>query len=364
MTIRIPIARPSIGPEEVEAVRRVMESGNLAQGEAVAAFEREFAAFCHVKHAVAVNNGTAALHAALLAAGIGPGDEVIVPSFTFIATATSVSMCGAVPRCVDVDDRTFNLDPEAVEKAITPATRAVVGVHLFGQLCDVAAISGLCGEHDLTFIEDAAQAHGATFTGLPAGSFGDMGCFSFYATKNMTTGEGGMVTTGSDELAAALRLLVNHGQSRKYLHTRLGYNYRMTDVEAAMGLVQLRRLPDLNGARVEHARYLDGHLRREGILTPRRVAGFSHVYHQYVVQVMPEFPLTRDRLAAYLGEKGIGSAVHYPMPIHRQPLYDGVTPGTPCPVSERLSGTVLSLPVHPGVSGEDLAFIAETVNGA
>ncbi|MDD1657708.1 MAG: DegT/DnrJ/EryC1/StrS aminotransferase family protein, partial [Methanomicrobiales archaeon] len=183
--MRIPIARPSIGPEEMEAVRRVMESGNVAQGEAVAAFEREFAEFARVKHAVAVNNGTAALHAALLAAGIGPGDEVIVPSFTFIATATSVSMCGAVPRCVDVDDRSFNLDPEAVEKAITPATRAVVGVHLFGQLCDVAAISGLCEEHDLAFIEDAAQAHGATFTGLPAGSFGDMGCFSFYATKNM-----------------------------------------------------------------------------------------------------------------------------------------------------------------------------------
>ena len=363
MTIRIPIARPSIGPEEMEAVRRVMESGNVAQGEAVAAFEREFAEFARVKHAVAVNNGTAALHAALLAAGIGPGDEVIVPSFTFIATATSVSMCGAVPRCVDVDDRSFNLDPEAVEKAITPATRAVVGVHLFGQLCDVAAISGLCEEHNLAFIEDAAQAHGATFTGLPAGSFGDMGCFSSYATKNMTTGEGGMVTTGSDDLATALRLLVNHGQSRKYLHTRLGYNYRMTDIAAAMGRVQLGRLPAMNGARVEHARYLDSHLRREGILTPRRVAGFSHVYHQYVVQVMPEFPLTRDRLAAYLGEKGIGTAVHYPMPIHRQPLYDGVPPGGPCPVSERLAGTVLSLPVHPGVSGEDLAFIAETVNG-
>ncbi|MDD1659818.1 MAG: DegT/DnrJ/EryC1/StrS aminotransferase family protein [Methanomicrobiales archaeon] len=363
MTIRIPIARPCIGPEEVEAVRRVMESGNLAQGEAVAAFEREFAAFSRVKHAVAVNNGTAALHAALLAAGIGPGDEVIAPSFTFIATATSVSMCGAVPRCVDVDDRSFNLDPEAVERAVTPATRAVVGVHLFGQLCDVAALSGICEDHDLAFIEDAAQAHGATFRGLPAGSFGEMGCFSFYATKNMTTGEGGMVTTDSDDLAATLRLLVNHGQSRKYLHTRLGYNYRMTDMAAAMGLVQLRRLPALNAARGEHARYLDGHLRREGILTPRRKAGFSHVYHQYVIQVMPEFPLARDRLAAYLGEKGIGTAVHYPMPIHLQPLYGGIPPGGPCPVSERLAGTVLSLPVHPGVSGEDLAFIAETVNG-
>ena len=363
MTIRIPIARPLIGPEEAEAVQRVMESGNLAQGEAVAAFEREFAAFCKVKHAVAVNNGTAALHAALLAAGIGPGDEVIVPTFTFIATATSVSMCGAVPRCVDVEDQTFNLDPEAVERAVTPKTRAVVGVHLFGHLCDVAAISGICGEHDLAFIEDACQAHGATWTGLPAGSFGDMGCFSFYATKNMTTGEGGMVTTDSDDLAAALRLLVNHGQSRKYLHTRLGYNYRMTDVAGAMGLVQLRKLPAMNAARVEHARYLDGHLRREGILIPQRKAGFSHVYHQYVVQVTPEFPMSRDRLATRLGEKGIGTAVHYPMPIHRQPLYESVSPGGSCPVSERLAGSVLSLPVHPAVGTEDLAFIAETVNG-
>jgi perosamine synthetase len=363
VTLRIPIARPCIGPEEIEAVRRVMESGSLAQGEAVASFEREFAAFCRVKHAVAVNSGTAALHATLLAAGIGPGDEVIIPSFSFIATASSVSMCGAVPRCVDVDGRSFTLDPEAVERAVSPATRAVVGVHLFGQLCDVAALSGICEVHHLTFIEDAAQAHGATFAGVPAGSFGAMGCFSFYATKNMTTGEGGMVTTDSDDMAATLRLLINHGQSRKYLHTRLGYNYRMTDVAAAMGLVQLRNLPAMNAARVEHARYLDGHLRRDGILTPRRKAGFSHVYHQYVVQVMPEFPLTRDGLLAYLGEKGIGTAVHYPMPIHRQPLYAGVAAGGPCPVSERLAETVLSLPVHPQVTGEDLAFIAETVNG-
>jgi len=364
VTIRIPIARPRIGTEETEAVRRVMESGNLAQGAAVAAFEREFAAFCQVKHAIAVNNGTAALHAALLAAGVGPGDEVIVPSFTFIATATSVSMCGAIPRCVDVEERTFNLDPEAVERAVTPKTRAVVGVHLFGQLCDVAAISGICDEHDLAFIEDACQAHGATFTGLPAGSFGDAGCFSFYATKNMTTGEGGMVTTDSDDLAAAVRLLINHGQSRKYLHTRLGYNYRMTDVAGAMGLVQLRKLPAMNEARVKNARYLDGHLRHDGILIPRRKAGFSHVYHQYVVQVTREFPRTRDSLAMYLGEKGIGTAVHYPMPIHRQPLYGEIAPGGPCPVSERLGGTVLSLPVHPEVSEEDIAFVAETVNGA
>ena len=268
MTIRIPVSRPTLGREEAEAVARVMETGMIAQGERVAEFERSFASYCGVKHAIATSNGTTALHAALLAAGIGAGDEVIVPSFTFIASATSVSMCGASPVFADVDDRTFTLEASSVEALVTPRTKAVVGVHLFGQPFDIPALSALCREHDLFLIEDAAQAHGSTHRGKMVGSFGYLGCFSFYATKNMTTGEGGMVTTDDPELADRVRLLINHGQKEKYLHTTLGYNYRMTDMAAAIGLVQLKRLDGMNARRAANAKYLDGNLRPLALLPP------------------------------------------------------------------------------------------------
>jgi perosamine synthetase len=360
--MQIPVARPVIGPDEVAAVSDVLMSGMLAQGEKVAEFEQKFAAYCGTAHAVAVNNGTAALHAALLAAGIGPGDEVIVPAFSFIATATAVSMCGAKPVFADVDEQIFNIRPEQVSEHITPKTKAVIGVHLFGQPFDVDPILEICEAHAIPLIEDAAQAHGALYHGVKAGNLGKLACFSFYATKNMITGEGGMVTTNDKPSADRLRLIINHGQSEKYLHRMLGYNYRMTDIAAAIGIVQLKKLDKFNMRRRKNAEYYAANLAAKGLVKPKVADGVQHVYHQYVIRLTDEFPLSRTAFMEYIKAKGIGSAVHYPIPIHRQPLYAPVAEPDPCPVATRLSGTVLSLPVHPSLDTKDLAYVCETVN--
>ena len=231
----IPIAKPMTGDKEIEAVTEVLRSGMLAQGKNVARFEEDFAGYCGVAEAVAVNNGTAALHATLLALGIQAGDEVIVPDFTFFATASSVCMCGARPVFADVDGKTFNVNPASVQENIGPKTRAVIGVHLFGQPFEVRPVRELCEDAKIPLIEDAAQAHGAAYQKKKAGGLGDVACFSFYPTKNMTAGDGGMVTTDDRDLAAKIRVIINHGQSGKYLHTCLGYNYRMTDIAGALG---------------------------------------------------------------------------------------------------------------------------------
>lgn len=358
----IPVARPVIGQDEISAVTAVLESGMLASGDRVLEFERKFADYCGTTHAVAISNGTAALHAALLAADIGPGDEVIVPSFSFFATASAVSMCGARPVFADVDESTFTISPSQVEERVTPKTKAVVGVHLFGQPFDVTAVQDTCEKHNLKLIEDAAQAHGALFNGEKTGGVGHMGCFSFYATKNMTTGEGGMVTTSEKAYAERLRLIINHGQTEKYLHARLGYNYRMTDMAAALGIVQLKKLEKFNMRRRKNAEYYNAHLSVKGLVTPAVVPGTQHVYHQYVVRLTEEFPVTRDEFIRHLATKGIGSAVHYPTPIHRQPLYLAAHDPDPCPVSTRLASSVLSLPVHPLLDAKELAYICETIN--
>ncbi len=359
--MEVPVARPAIGQEEIEAVTRVMESGMLASGAVVTEFEERFAEYCGTGHAVAVNSGTAALHVALFAAGVGPGDEVIVPSFSFIATATCVSMSGAVPVFADVDGRTFNIDPDTVADLITPRTAAVIGVHLFGQPFDAGALQEICEEHGLLLIEDAAQAHGAEYRGRKTGSIGDLGCFSFYPTKNMTTGEGGMITTDDASAAEKIRRIINHGRSGQYLHTTFGYNYRMTNIGAAIGLAQLGKLDAFNETRIRNAHYLDGHLAGTGLVTPFRAEGVKHVYHQYVVRVTDEFPLARPALMDYLEEHGIGSAVHYPLPIHRQPIYQAAAGDAVCPVSTLLSGEVLSLPVHPSLTRRDLEYLCTTV---
>jgi len=358
----IPVARPAVGQDEISAVTAVLESGMLASGERVVEFEKKFADFCGSTYAVAINNGTAALHAALLAADIGHGDEVIVPAFTFVATASAVAMCGAKPVFADVDERTFNLLPQQVEERVTQKTRAVIGVHLFGQPFDVQAVQECCESHHLTFIEDAAQAHGAVYKGQKVGSFGHFGCFSFYATKNMITGEGGMVTTSEKAYNERLRLLINHGQSEKYLHTSLGYNYRLTDMGAALGIVQLKKLEKFNLRRRKNAEYYHANLSVKGLVTPTTAAGVSHVYHQYVVRLTEDFPMTRAAFMDYLKSKGIGSAVHYPIPLHRQPLFNLDNNPDPCPVSTRLAGSVLSLPVHPLLDQKELAYICDTIN--
>lgn len=359
--MEIPVARPLVGEEEVEAVARVMRSGMLAQGSVVTEFESRFAGYCSAAHAIGVNSGTAALHAALLAAGVGPGDSVIVPAFTFFATASSVSMCGATPLFADVDPQTFNIDPDSVRDLVRDDTRAVIGVHLFGQPFDVAAVREVCDDRGLVLIEDAAQAHGAEYRGKRAGSLADLACFSFYPTKNMTTGEGGMVTTDDAALAEKVRLFINHGQSRKYLHSVVGYNYRMTNIAAAIGLVQLGRVEGFNERRIENARYLDRHLAGTGVVTPHVAPGVRHVYHQYVVKIPIGYPLTRDAFMSALAERGVGTAVHYPIPINRQPVYEGTAGKRSCPVSDDLAASVVSLPVHPAVTDEELAYICDAV---
>ncbi len=358
--MHIPIAQPSLGDEEKNAVLAVLASGMIAQGPVTAAFEEEFATYCGVPHAVATSNGTTALHAALLAAGVGPGDEVIVPAFSFFATASSVSMCGARPVFSDIDPATATIDPDDLFAKVTPKTKAVIGVHLYGQPCDIAAVKKICESGDLVFIEDAAQAHGATYQRRKTGNLGDMGCFSFYATKNMATGEGGMVTTASDEYDERLRRVINHGQSEKYLHTELGYNYRMTDINAAIGRVQLARLDGFNRRRQENAAYYRTHITAPGLVLPSVAPGRTHVWHQYSLRLTEKFPLLRDEFMAYLRERGIGCAVHYPVDLSRQPFYAGASS---CPVAESLAASVLSIPVHPGVSDEARAYVCETING-
>ena len=360
--VQIPVARPAIGQDEISAVTAVLESGMLASGERVVEFEKKFADYCGTTHAVAINNGTAALHAALLAADIGHGDEVIVPSFSFIATATAVSMTGAKPIFVDVDEQKFGIDPAKVQENVTPKTKAVIGVHLFGQPFDIPGIKQVCESHNLILIEDAAQAQGAMLNGEKTGGFGQFGCFSFYATKNMTTGEGGMVTTSEKAFADRLRLLINHGQSEKYLHTRLGYNYRMTDIAAAIGLVQLKKLEKFNTRRRKNAEYYDSHISVKGLVTPVVAPGMHHVYHQYVIRLTDEFPMKRADFLEYLKAKGIGTAVHYPIPIHRQPLYANALEPDACPVSTSLASSVLSIPVHPLLDQKELTYICEAIN--
>ncbi len=281
--MNIPISKPIIGDEEISAVTNVLKSGKLTSGVQVQRFELEFANYCGTDYAIATNSGTSALHAALIASGIGHGDEVIVPSFSFIATASSVSMTGATPVFVDVDNFTYNINPCKIEDKITSKTRAVLGVHLFGQPFDVKFLRDICCDNNLLLIEDAAQAHGAMINNQKVGSFGDFGCFSFYATKNMMTGEGGMITTNSKEYARRLKLIINHGQSDKYLHTALGYNYRMTDISAAIGIAQLNKLNIFNNKRRKNAQYYDGHIHiSTGIDIPAIIISAYSLFAEFV----------------------------------------------------------------------------------
>ncbi|VVB72571.1 UDP-4-amino-4-deoxy-L-arabinose--oxoglutarate aminotransferase [uncultured archaeon] len=359
----IPIARPIIGNEEIEAVSRVLRSGMLTQGEQVKRFEEEFSEYLGVRDSIAVSNGTIALDLALKGLNLQPGDEVISPAFTFIATANCALYQGLKPVFADVDPRTFNIDPDDLAGKITPKTRAVVGVHLYGQPFDLKAVSQICEDHNLALVEDCAQAHGAEYQGKKVGSTG-IGCFSFYPTKNMTTGEGGMITTNDDALAARLRLLRNHGDEGKYNHVSLGYNYRMMNIQAAIGLVQLQKLEEFTAKRIDNAAMLYLSIKAKGITPPYRSKDVRHVYHQYVVRVEDDFPASRERLTDYLQDRGIGSAVHYPKAVYEQPLYRDLGYGREkCPVAEDVSRKVLSLPVHPSLSREQIQYIADTLNG-
>ena len=350
----IPAAKPYIGAEEREAVDRVLASGMLAQGPEVAAFEQEFSEVVAGRECVAVNSGTSALHMAFVAAGIGPGDEVIVPSFSFAATGNSVALTGATPVFADIEGDHFNLDPAAAEAAITERTKAIMPVHLYGHPAAMDAFTALADKHGLLLFEDAAQAHAASLNGTAVGAFGLAGSFSFYPTKNMTSGEGGMVTTGSADFARTVRLLRNQGMEKRYANEVVGFNTRMTDVHAAIGRVQLRRLAEWTAARQANAAYFDAHL--DGVVVPPVAPGAVHVYHQYTIRVENG---DRDAFAAALAERGVGSGVYYPTPIHRLPSF-GLE--LDLPVTEKVALEVLSLPVYPGLTDAERDQIVEAVN--
>ena len=350
----IPAAQPLLGAEEREAVDAVLASGMVAQGPQVAGFEAEFGAVVAGRHCVAVNSGTSALHLALLAVGVRSGDEVIVPSFTFAATANAVRLAGATPVFVDIDADSFCLDPTATEAAIGPRTRAIMPVHLYGHPADMTRLGEIATRHGLWVIEDAAQAHAATWAGTPVGAFGAAGAFSFYPTKNMTSGEGGMVTTACDHIARQVRLLRNQGMEQRYRNEVIGFNTRMTDIHAAIGRVQLGKLAGWTARRREIAARYDAELR--GVVVPPVAPEAMHVYHQYTVRV----PHDRDGFAAALAERGVGTGVYYPTPVHLLPSF-GLTAHA-LPVTAQAAAEVLSLPVHPGLTDGDVDTVIAAVN--
>ena len=353
----IPISKPYIGDAEKRAVLEVLESGMLVQGPRVAQLESRFAGVCQVKHAIATSSGTTALHVALLANGVGPGDEVITSPFTFAASGNSILFTGARPVFVDIDKTTFNIDPALVEEAVTPRTKAIMPVHLYGLMCDMEALQSVARRHRLSIIEDACQAIGATYKGRPAGSFG-AGAFSLYATKNVMAGEGGMITTDDDEVAERCRLLRSHGMKRRYYHDILGYNYRMSDLHAAIGVAQIDHLEAFVERRRANAAFLNSHIM--SVITPSEPAGYRHVWHQYTVRV--DGGRDRDVAVKRLNDAGVGTGIFYPIPLHKQGYMREVVGDLSLPVAERMAREVISLPVHPLLSEDDLAIIANEVN--
>jgi dTDP-4-amino-4,6-dideoxygalactose transaminase len=353
----ISIAKPFIGEDEKKLVMEVLESGMLAQGPKVAALEGTFQDLCGVKHSVATTSGTTALHAALLAHGVGPGDEVITSPFTFIASANSILFTGAKPIFVDIEEDTFNINPALIEDAITSKTKAILPIHLYGYVCDMDAIMDIAERHGLAVIEDACQAVGAKFKGKVAGSFGT-GTFSLYATKNVMSGEGGMITTNDDEIAEQCRLIRSHGMKVRYYHDMLGYNYRMSDLHAAIGLAQMGRLKEFTSIRQANAKYLTENI--NSVVTPKVKPDYEHVWHQYTIRL--DGGRDRDAAVKQLNDSGVGTGIFYPVPVHQQEYMREIIGNYDLPVAERLAKQVISLPVHPQVNQEDLEKIVSEVN--
>ncbi len=340
------------------AILEILSRGIFASSDAVRAFEEEFARYCGVKHCVCVNSGTSALHLAMIVSGVRPGDEVITVPFTFIATAWAISYVGARPVFVDIEPRTYNLDAEKLGRAIGAKTRAVLPVHLYGQMADLDPIRELCDKHDLLLIEDAAQAHGATYHGKHAGAYGDIGCFSFYPTKNLgACGEGGALTTNDENFAARARGLRDHAQMTKYRHEEIGYNYRMDEMQAATLRVKLRHLDAWNKARQEKAGYYKEHLAKTSLLLPFEAAGQQHVWHQFVVRSPRRDPLRRE-----LSQANIATGLHYPIPLHLQPAYSqlGYRLGD-FPISEAIANECFSLPLFPEMRQDELERVCKVI---
>lgn len=356
----IPISKPWITVTEKQAIIDVLESGHLAQGSRTTLLEQRFAQICHTRHAIAVSSGTAALYLALMAHGIGPGDEVITTPFTFAATAHSIMHTGAWPRFVDIDPETFNLDPNQIESAIKPSTKAILLVHLYGNPCHMTEISEIANRHGLAIIEDAAQAIGAHYHGRPVGGFGT-GCFSLYATKNIMAGEGGMITTNDDVIAHQCKLIRNHGMERRYYHEIVGLNFRLSDLHAAIALAQLDRLDYITSQRRSHAQYLNTYL--ENLILPVERANAAHAWHQYTVRCNNTSGerCYRDQVVERLGQVGIGTGVFYPVPLHKQPSLRSVLGSYNLPITEQICQEVFSLPVYPQLTHKELdRIICET----
>ncbi len=348
----------SIQDEIDAAIRRVVESTAFILGPEVSAFEEAFASYCEANYAVGVDSGTAALFLALKACGIGPGDEVITTPFTFMATAESISQAGARPVFVDIDPATYNLNPERIEAAITPRTRAIIPVHLYGQPAEMDEIRAIARAHRLWVIEDAAQAHGARYKGRRVGSLGDIACFSFYPSKNLGAyGDAGAVVTNDADLAARVRSLRDHGRSSKYLHGELGWGLRLDALQAAILKAKLPHLDAWNAARRERARRYAELLADTAVVIPTALPHVEHVYHCYVVRTP-----RRDEVVKALQARGIGVGIHYPIPLHLQPAYKdlGYASGA-FPISEQCSQEVLSLPMYPELTEQQQREVATAV---
>lgn len=357
----ISMAKPQISEKEKQAVMEVLDSGMIAFGDKVHEFEAAFSGYVGTQFGVATTSGTTALEVALRALGIGTGDKVVTTAYSFIASTNSILYTGAAPVFADIDPKTFDIDPASAEKALleNPDAKAILVVHLFGQPCNMDAIGGLAEKYGVKIVEDCAQSHGAEWKGLKTGSIGTVSAFSFYPTKNMTTGEGGIVLANDEEIARRARLFTNHGMEKRYTHDLLGYNYRMTNISAAIGLEQLRRLDSFNDARRRNADYYNAHIRHAGIETPYAEPDGKHVYHQYTVKVVDG---RREALIRRLEENGIGYGVFYPFSIPEQPAYQNMGFRTNWPATDEVKTQVLSLPVHPGLEEKDLEAVANAVN--
>lgn len=377
---RVPIASPDVGEEEARAVYEVVKSGYIAEGEKVEEFEEMFAHYIGTKHAIACFNGTVGLHLMLLAFGICPGDEVIVPSMTFISTVTSLLYVGAAPVFAEIDPQTLNIDPcnirlvieegyeltngkKLVNRKSQNVLKAIMPVHYAGQAADMIPILELAEQYDLRVLEDAAEAHGAEYAGKKVGSFGDAAMFSFTPTKNITTAEGGMVTTQYDEIAKRIRLLKNHGQDYQYHHAIVGYNYRMTDIQAALGVEQLKKLPAIIKRKERNARFLSSELDKvRGIVPPCLGLDRTHTYMMYTIQIDSEsLGCSRDVLMQRLREKGIQAKIYFP-PVHLQPIFRGMGYGDGMlPVTEAVSRRILSLPFHSKLTDQDIRYMVDCI---
>jgi len=375
----IPVAKPLVGKEEVEAVRKVLESGMLAEGKVSRELEKQFSEYIGTKFATVTSNGTTALSTALEAMNIQPGDEVITTPFTFIASANTIAMLGAIPVFVDVERETYNIDPELVEKAVTKKTRAIMPVHIFGMPCDMKRIMEIAETHNLMVIEDAAQAHGAALGGKKIGSFGHTAAFSFYATKNMMTGEGGIILTNDEEIYDRANMIKNHGRGKEggYSHFRIGYNNRMTDLAAAIGIEQLKRLPSVLAARRKNAQAYDKLLSElKGVRPQVQKKGFESAYHVYAPCLYSD-KMSRDQIIEYLKQNEVGSRTVYALPCHKQDTYLNISQwrwarfvkypkysALKLPVSEEIGARHFEIPVHALVSDADRAHIDQVVRKA